>query len=782
MRTHGRKPLSVLIALSLVGVVATAVAASPASADPPQTVVVSYDQLAPTGPWAEGADTGTFSFRQGPGTPPSGTGSLEMTIASGQHEWLETFAYGRCATVTVPVCNDIASQRALADIDALSYSTYRSTGTAMPTYNIETHTTGSGGYTSLAFVPNNGLVTNGTWQTWDAMDPGDGVWYSSQDLNDGNLFDCGPFSCSYSWAQIMSAYPSAKVAYGLGPNVGTGGTFTGSVDSFTLGLNGTTTIFDFERVECTAVCSVNPATGDDAATGTPNDPLQTIQAGIDKVQAGGTVLLSAGTFAENVVVDKGVTIQGAGPSTVVVPATSDPNCGGAGGGSLCPGASSVFLVQADGVEIEQLMVDGDNPSLSGLSVGGADVDARNGIITNHAAGLFNGLSVHDVTVRNVFLRGMYASSGGTFDLSDNVVDNVQGNSASIGIFNFGGAGTISGNEVSNANDAIAANHSRGTQLTGNTVTASGSGVHSDNAGDGGGTADVLSGNDVSACTAGGYGVWTFVAYIAPTVSNNTVSGCSVGLAAFASCDLGVNSCPGGVVPTVTFTGNTVTGITGGQGLYVSTSGLGFGDGPVKVQADHNVISGADDGVYVEETAGEVATVSVVRSSFAGNTVAVHNAGVTNVRATCDWWGQTQGPIAGQWVGSVTRVPNLITSDLNGSCAPKILVPLGVKSVFEGDTGTTEITVTIRLDRRNSSPISVQWLTVDGTATVANGDYAAASGTLTWAPGTFFQTITVSVNGDVTAEANELFSLKLYNNMNAGFGQGDTKSLQIVNDD
>ena len=122
------------------------------------------------------------------------------------------------------------------------------------------------------------------------------------------------------------------------------------------------------------MCSVDPA-GDDAATGTPNDPLATIQAGVDKVQTGGTVSVSAGTFAENVVVDNGVTIQGAGPSTIVVPAASDPNCGGAGGGSLCPGASSVFLVQANGVEIEQLTIDGDNPSLTGLPVGGAGVDA-----------------------------------------------------------------------------------------------------------------------------------------------------------------------------------------------------------------------------------------------------------------------------------------------------------------------------------------------------------------------------------------------------------------------
>ena len=104
-------------------------------------------------------------------------------------------------------------------------------------------------------------------------------------------------------------------------------------------------------------------------------------------------VVAAGAFAENVVVNKPVDIEGAGALTTVEPAVSNPNCGGAGGASLCAGASNVFLVQADNVTIHNLTVDGDNPSLTGLSIGGADVDARNGIITNHAAGTFNGLTV-----------------------------------------------------------------------------------------------------------------------------------------------------------------------------------------------------------------------------------------------------------------------------------------------------------------------------------------------------------------------------------------------------
>ena len=86
--------------------------------------------------------------------------------------------------------------------------------------------------------------------------------------------------------------------------------------------------------------------------------------------------------------------------------------------------------------IEDLTVDGDNPGLSGIPVGGADVDARNGIITNHSAGTFNNLTVDGVTVQNIYLRGMYASSGGTFSFTDNTIDNVQGDTASMTVLDI----------------------------------------------------------------------------------------------------------------------------------------------------------------------------------------------------------------------------------------------------------------------------------------------------------------------------------------------------------
>jgi Calx-beta domain/Periplasmic copper-binding protein (NosD) len=779
MRVVGRKLSSLTVVVALFGIGATFVAAAPAGAVGPTTVVVSYGDIAPNGPWAlePTSNTGNYAFVNGPAPTPGGTGSLAMTIASGQHEWLNNYEYGACATG--PACNNTAAKTPIANFDALSYSTYRASGSVTPTFNMEVHITGTSGYTTLVFVPDANAVVNSNWQTWDTMNPADGVWYSTHNVGSG-VFNCSPFSCSASWSAITTSYPNAKVAFGLGPNVGTGGTFVGNVDGFTVGVSGTTKVYDFERVECTSTCSVD-VNGNDNNTGLPGDPLKTIQAGVNKVQAGGTVLVSAGTFAENVTVAQSVDIQGSGTSTVVVPAVSNPDCGGAGGGSLCSGASSVFLVQHDGVTIDHLKVDGDNPSLSGVAVGGADVDARNGIITNHNAGTFNSLSVHDVTVKNVFLRGIYASSGGSFNLSNNTVDNVQGDPASIGIFDYLGGGTIANNHVSNANDAISANHSTGTQFTGNTVTASGSGVHTDNNGDSGGSADVISGNTVSACTTGGYGVFAFVPYLAPTISNNTVSGCDVGLAAFASCDLGgTNSCPSAVIPTVTFSGNHVTGTSGGQGLLASTTSFGFGDGEVHVQADHNIVSGAADGVYVQETGTAHAAVALSRNALAGNTAhGLNNAGTSNVNAKCNWWGQSSGPAVGEVSGNVTTDPYLITSNLAGNCIPILRIGTAKVPVVEGNSGTTPANLTVSLDRKSSQAVTVQWHTLNGTAVA--GDYTGAFGTLTFSPGQTTKTITVNVKGDTVLEDYEYFSVKLVSPTNALLANSQ-EQIEIRNDE
>ena len=84
------------------------------------------------------------------------------------------------------------------------------------------------------------------------------------------------------------------------------------------------------------------------------------------------------------------------------------------------------------------------------------------------------------------------------------------------------------------------------------------------------------------------------------------------------------------------------------------------------------------------------------------------------------------------------------------------------SLLEGNAGTSLATFTVRLSASAALPVTVAYATRDGSATVANSDYVATSGTLTFRPGETTKTVSVTVNGDTTLESDEVFSLDLTN--------------------
>jgi hypothetical protein len=90
----------------------------------------------------------------------------------------------------------------------------------------------------------------------------------------------------------------------------------------------------------------------------------------------------------------------------------------------------------------------------------------------------------------------------------------------------------------------------------------------------------------------------------------------------------------------------------------------------------------------------------------------------------------------------------------------VTVSIGDASVAEGDAGTTLLTFTVtRSD--NTTAFEVDFTTMDGTATVADGDYDATSGTLVFTvDGDLTQEVTIVVNGDTTPEPNETLTVEL----------------------
>ena len=639
-----RRYLFAIIAIVVMGTAVISGGAQHASGS--TTVVVKPSAMNGWYFWNDKNDTFTGSpgaLVAGPATPPQGTGSVRLGPLTDN---------GATAAGHSVIATDAYFGTPLANFTTFSYSTFQPGPILAIALQFDvryrTADTLYGG--RLVFEPyQNGTVTVGSgWQSWSPLL---GKWWATKTTAAGTggaqVVPLPAGNCAQStpctWAQINAAFPAAKVQGRFLLKAGSNWNgFDGNADSLTVGVSGTDTNFDFEpEIACTAVCYVNAATGNDAFGGdTPASAKKTIQAAASQVSSGGAVNVAAGTYDENVVIATPLTLTGAGQATTIVrPAVSNPNCGGAGGGSLCAGGSNILLVQADNVTIQNLGLDGDNTTLtSAENVGGANIDARNGIITNHGLGVYQNLTVLNTTVKNVFLRGMYASSGGTFNFHDNTVQNVQANPASIAMFNFGGAGTFANNTVSAANDAISSNHSRGVQFLNNVITNSGSGIHTDNAGDGGGTADLIQGNTISNSPLGGYGIFVFVPYIAPTFQGNTVTNVDNGIAAFGQ----------GLPVTTSFIDNVVDAQSKANsiGAYITTDQLGFGDANVSVLMTGNIIKNHTDGVIADANTTFTTTINATKNFIAGNGTGASKTvrpGTNVINMTANWWGSDTGP-------------------------------------------------------------------------------------------------------------------------------------------
>ena len=85
---------------------------------------------------------------------------------------------------------------------------------------------------------------------------------------------------------------------------------------------------------------------------------------------------------------------------------------------------------------------------------------------------------------------------------------------------------------------------------------------------------------------------------------------------------------------------------------------------------------------------------------------------------------------------------------------------------EAKESSGRIDFTVTLDKAGRDPLSVDWKTVDGTATAGN-DYTAASGTLTFVPGETSKTVSVVLLDDAIDEGSETFTLQLSNPQPAG---------------
>ena len=111
---------------------------------------------------------------------------------------------------------------------------------------------------------------------------------------------------------------------------------------------------------------------------------------------------------------------------------------------------------------------------------------------------------------------------------------------------------------------------------------------------------------------------------------------------------------------------------------------------------------------------------------------------------------------------------------------------GNAEVAEGNAGgANTLDFIVYVEGQPTSDVTVNYATSDGTATVANGDYTAKSGTLTFAlGGPTFQYVSVPVTGDTTVEGDETMTLTLSNASPADtpYRYGPSATGTILNDD
>lgn len=106
--------------------------------------------------------------------------------------------------------------------------------------------------------------------------------------------------------------------------------------------------------------------------------------------------------------------------------------------------------------------------------------------------------------------------------------------------------------------------------------------------------------------------------------------------------------------------------------------------------------------------------------------------------------------------------------------------IGDLTVTEGNSGTTNAVLTVRLDAASTQTVKVNYATVAGTA-IASSDFTSVANTLTFAPGQTTQTIALPIVGDTLNEATETLKVVLSNPVNGTIADGEAIVTVLDND-
>ncbi len=472
----------------------------------------------------------------------------------------------------------------------------------------------------------------------------------------------------------------------VGVGSGWGATFLGYVDNVVIEWGTDVEAANFELPPpCTTDCYVDDAIGNDANGGTnpTTDAKKTIQNAVNTVLSDGTVHVAAGTYVEQVEIDKNVTVRGAGNTTVV----QSPNTLTKYFTTSANNYPIIWVHDADNVVIEDLVVDGAGKGNSNYRFVGIGYDNSGGKIedveikdvrntpingTQHGVGIFAYSAEgtpRTLTVNRCQIQG-YQKNATVFagaDLSATITNNTC---IGAGAVNFiaqngiqvssGATAEIKGNTVSGHSYTPFTYVSTGMLLYGSDANTDDNIISENQVGiyhiNGSGTHQK---NSVSATAAGtgSPGFWGMVVDPGEVVRTTP--------SPFEDGGSNVNLGKGGIGSTLTATytylvdQNVVNsdGSAGGVGIEADALGTDV----VNFTATANTVSNWEYGIYLYKDAGATLNANIIDcNQIYGNTAyGLYNSTGIDANAVGNWWGAGNGP-SGAGPGSGDAVSDDVT--------------------------------------------------------------------------------------------------------------------------
>lgn len=166
--------------------------------------------------------------------------------------------------------------------------------------------------------------------------------------------------------------------------------------------------------------------------------------------------------------------------------------------------------------------------------------------------------------------------------------------------------------------------------------------------------------------------------------------------------------------------------------------------------------------------------------YSGQKIKTFNVSITNDSLVEN--NETVGLYLSNPVKLVLGTPSTSTLIIIDNDQPPVVPTVYFSSpTYSVNENATSTPIFVRLSTTTSNTVTVAYYTYNGTA-MSGYDYIAASGTLTFTPGTIQRQFDIYIIDDSIYEGNETVNLRLYNPVNATLGSPSSSVLTIIDNE